>query len=69
MNLSMINLSLKIILVVANKKRLEILKRFIKFPDKKIPIVHLLKNKKKNVYINFKDSILHLDKFEKKYDL
>tara|TARA_Y100000591_G_scaffold316836_1_gene325852 strand:+ start:4588 stop:5280 length:693 start_codon:yes stop_codon:yes gene_type:complete len=69
MNLSMINLSLKIILVVANKKRLEILKRFIKFPDKKIPIIHLLKNKKKNVYINFKDSILHLDQFEKKYDL
>ena len=69
MNLSMINLSLKIILVIANKKRLEILKRFIKFPDKKIPIIYLLENKKKNVYINFKDSILHFDKFKKKYDL
>ena len=69
MNLSMINLSLKIILVIANKKRFEILKKFIKFPNKKIPIIHLLENKKKNVYINFKDSILQIDKFKKKYDL
>ena len=47
MNLSMINLSSKIILVVSNNKRLEILKKFIKFPDKKIPIIHLIKIKKK----------------------
>lgn len=69
MNLSMINLSLKIILVIANKKRLEILKKFIKFPNKNIPIIHLLKNKKKNIYINFKDSILYIEKFKKKHDL
>ncbi len=53
MNLSMINLSSKIILVVSNNKRLEILKKFIKFPDKKIPIIHLIKNKKKKYLYKF----------------
>ena len=68
MNLSMINLSLKIILVIANKKRLEIFKKFIKFPDKKIPITHLIQNNKKKVLINFKNNIVNIDKFRKLYD-
>ena len=65
MNLSMINLSLKIILVISSKKRLEIFKRFIKSPDEKIPITHLLKHNKKKILINFKNYIVNINEFRK----
>ncbi len=68
MNLSMINLSLKIILVISSKKRLEIFKKFIKFPDKKIPIIHLIKHNKKKILINFKNNIVNFNNFRKLYD-
>ena len=67
MNLSMILLSTKIIIVLKNKKRINLFLKFINDKNKKTPIYYLVKNAKKKMIINFNKDFLELNKFRKKY--
>ena len=67
MNLSMISLSSKIILVLNNKKKLNLLVKFIKSKNTKIPVNILLKKNMKKILIFFNNKLLTINKFNKIY--
>ena len=67
MNLSMISLSSKIILVLNNKKKLNLLIKFIKSKNTKIPVNIFLKKNMKKILIFFNNKLLTINKFNKIY--
>ena len=67
MNLSMILLSTKIIIVLKNKKRINLFLKFLNEKNNKKPIHYLVKKAKKKIIINFNKDFLELNKFRKKY--